>query len=300
MSFPTGVKLRAEPSPGWAAAQRDPEGESVSAERGCEAPLDPMLDGSCSCGIGPRCARGGSSRLWESARTEAATLEHAHGERARAGSRRSGSPSGLCVSAGFVSGEEHRGRERALRRPRQADLHDVQLRARGVGGAPTLVQAPRPSPTSLIARYGPAWFRELGMLHEPGSALVTISGAVCEPGGLIRDGVGTPSWTLSTRPGKPTHPRSVRYSSAGTSEPGSECMMFIGSGSNRDLSRVGADLGARAALPVSACGVCETARAARYLAAAALFSADRVSRPTCSSKAPRRAAARDCRVGSPM
>jgi NADH:ubiquinone oxidoreductase subunit F (NADH-binding) len=37
---------------------------------------------------------------------------------------------------------------------------------------------------ALIARHGPAWFREAGTPHDPGTALVTVSGAVARPGVL--------------------------------------------------------------------------------------------------------------------
>ena len=164
---------------------------------------------------------------------------------------------------------------------------------------------------ALIARYGPAWFRELGTPEEPGSALVTISGAVGEPG-VYEVELGTPLRALLDQAG-------------GTDEPlrallvGGYFGTWIGADDvdrlrllNVDLRRVGASLGARAvvALPVSACGVCETARAARYLAAesagqcgqSALSTVSRRS-PTFWSRSPPAAttrAARDCRVGSPM
>lgn len=54
---------------------------------------------------------------------------------------------------------------------------------RGVDGRPTLVQNVESlAYAALIARFGDAWFRELGRDSTPGSALVTISGAA-------RDGV---------------------------------------------------------------------------------------------------------------
>ena len=46
---------------------------------------------------------------------------------------------------------------------------------RGVGKAPTLVQNVETlAQLALIARFGPAWFRALGTVDEPGSALVTV------------------------------------------------------------------------------------------------------------------------------
>src|SRR4029079_17882337 len=54
---------------------------------------------------------------------------------------------------------------------------------KGVGGRPTLVQnAETMAHLALIARFGARWFRGLGKRDDPGSALVTISGAIGHPG----------------------------------------------------------------------------------------------------------------------
>lgn len=54
---------------------------------------------------------------------------------------------------------------------------------RGVDGAPTLIDNVETlAHVAQILRFGPDWFRELGTADEPGSALVTVSGAVASPG----------------------------------------------------------------------------------------------------------------------
>ena len=54
---------------------------------------------------------------------------------------------------------------------------------RGVRGRPTLVQnAETTAHLALIARHGARWFRQLGPESDPGSALLTVSGAVEAPG----------------------------------------------------------------------------------------------------------------------
>ena len=54
---------------------------------------------------------------------------------------------------------------------------------RGVRGRPSLVQNVETlAHLALIGRHGAGWFRELGTERDPGSALVTVSGAVAAPG----------------------------------------------------------------------------------------------------------------------
>lgn len=53
----------------------------------------------------------------------------------------------------------------------------------GLRRRPTLVQNPETlAHLALIDRHGPAWFRQLGTEDHPGSALVTVCGAVASPG----------------------------------------------------------------------------------------------------------------------
>lgn len=54
---------------------------------------------------------------------------------------------------------------------------------RGIGGRPTLVQNVESlAHAALIARFGADWYRSVGRFSSRGTALVTVTGAVAEPG----------------------------------------------------------------------------------------------------------------------
>jgi NADH:ubiquinone oxidoreductase subunit F (NADH-binding) len=138
---------------------------------------------------------------------------------------------------------------------------------RGVGGAPTAVlNVETLAHLALVARFGAGWFRSAGTRDEPGSALVTISGAVRLPG-VYEIELGTPFARLLEHSGAD---RGAQAHLVGgyfgtwidAARAGDLAL------SNADLARVGASLGARAivVLPADACGIAETARVARYLA----------------------------------
>jgi NADH:ubiquinone oxidoreductase subunit F (NADH-binding) len=63
---------------------------------------------------------------------------------------------------------------------------------RGLRGGATLVQnAETLAHLALIDRHGPAWFRAVGTPEHPGTALVTVGGAVHRPG-VVEIACGTP------------------------------------------------------------------------------------------------------------
>jgi NADH:ubiquinone oxidoreductase subunit F (NADH-binding) len=134
---------------------------------------------------------------------------------------------------------------------------------RGVGGAPTLVQNVETlAHVALIARFGGAWFRELGTTREPGSALVTLSGSVRQPG-VYEFELGTPLADVVAEAGGVT-----------TGVSGLLVGGYFGSwapaSAIAELRLLDADLplGARAivVLPEETCAIGEVARVARYLA----------------------------------
>jgi NADH:ubiquinone oxidoreductase subunit F (NADH-binding) len=139
---------------------------------------------------------------------------------------------------------------------------------RGVGGRPTLVDNVETlAHLALIARFGPDRFRSRGTRNNPGTALVTLAGAVADPGVYevefgtpLRDvlGLGRPAREIqavliggyfgSWLPTQQAY--ALEYSAAG-------------------LAPVGASPGAGvlASLPAGACGLAETARILEFLAA---------------------------------
>lgn len=139
---------------------------------------------------------------------------------------------------------------------------------RGLHGRPTLVQNVETlAQLALISRRGSAWFREVGTQDEPGTALVTLSGAVRMPG-VYEVPLGTPLRDLVEEAGGVTQPtRAVlvggyfgTWLEAGTAF---DCDL-----SEASLNVAGASLGARAivVLPEGACALAEIARVSRFLA----------------------------------
>lgn len=138
---------------------------------------------------------------------------------------------------------------------------------RGVGGAPTVVlNVETLAHLALIARFGGTWFRAMGTDDEPGSALVTISGAVREPG-VYEVELGSAFAALLEQAG--ADPAAQAYLVGGYFGTWVRGVDARGAAlSNAGLARFGASLGARAivVLPRDVSGIGETARIARFLA----------------------------------
>ena len=139
---------------------------------------------------------------------------------------------------------------------------------RGVHGNPTLVHNVETlAHLALIARFGDRWFRRAGLPSAPGTTLVTVSGAVRNPGVYEIE--------LGTSAGQ------VVMLADGSSEPLQGLLIggYFGAWlpvsaawpvpmTHAGLKAAGGALGAGIviALPASCCPIAETARVVRYLA----------------------------------
>jgi NADH:ubiquinone oxidoreductase subunit F (NADH-binding) len=138
----------------------------------------------------------------------------------------------------------------------------------GVKRRPTLVNNVETlAHLGLIARHGASWFRELGTPTQPGSALVTLSGAIGHPGVYEIEHGASLSSLISAAGGATARLRGALVGGyAGTWIAG-ELLGGVAL-SNEHLAAHGAALGAGVVLLLSeeACPVAENARLARWLA----------------------------------
>jgi len=137
----------------------------------------------------------------------------------------------------------------------------ARVSERGVNGAPTLVQNVETlAHLALIARHGPGWFRRKGTPAEPGTTLITIN---ADGHQIVTEAeLGTPLASLIT-----DGAAVLIGGYHGTWLPMAAALTLTLD--NQALSRHHAALGAGvlAILPHHACGLIETARVVRYLAA---------------------------------
>jgi NADH:ubiquinone oxidoreductase subunit F (NADH-binding) len=135
---------------------------------------------------------------------------------------------------------------------------------RGLSGRPTLVSNVETlAHLALIARHGMQWFRSLGTATEPGSMLVTVHRAGA-PAGVREVAIGTPLAALLPLE---TSQAVLIGGYHGAWVPAAQASRL--GLDDADLTGVGARRGAGvlAALPADRCGLVETARVLRYLAA---------------------------------
>ena len=255
--FPTGQKLAAVASVRGrpVVVVNATEGEPASSKDRALLRTSPhlVLDGAAAvaAAIG---ARDVVIALGRHAKTERAVVTAALRERR--------DPVAWQVAGivdGFVAGEETAVLNALAGKPAKPSVKPPYPYERGLGGAPTLVQNVETlAHVALIARFGAQWFRSCGTEAEPGTALVTVSGAVARPG-VYEIELGTQLSGLLTEAG-------------GASEQLSAVLVggFFG-GWTRDpehelTSAAGLGAGVVVAFPRAACGLREGARVARYLA----------------------------------
>ncbi|MDQ6818451.1 MAG: SLBB domain-containing protein [Actinomycetota bacterium] len=140
---------------------------------------------------------------------------------------------------------------------------------RGYRGRPTLIQNPETlAQVALIARFGAHWFRELGTTADPGSALVTISGAVNDPG-VYELAFGTPLIDLLAAAGGASEPLQALLVGGYFGTWVDSARAFKLRLARDDLRSVGCSLGSGVLIGLgeSACGLHESARVIDYMAA---------------------------------
>ena len=147
---------------------------------------------------------------------------------------------------------------------------------KGVGGRPTLLDNVETlANVALIARFGPAWYRQAGLADAPGSMLTTVSGAVRDPG-VYEIEVGTPIGDVLAMSG--AQPRLGALLIGGYFGTWHDAAQAAGLPmAATGLRQAGASPGAGVlvALPPDACGLVETARVLAWLAGQGPASAGR-------------------------
>jgi NADH:ubiquinone oxidoreductase subunit F (NADH-binding) len=265
--FPTAIKLRAvaDSRGRTVVVANGVEGEPPSAKDRFLVAQNPhlVLDGAvaAAAAVGARDVVIALAEGAEHARTRMAAAIEARRSSAQVRFQLVTAPDR------FVAGEESALVQLLNGGPAKPTFVPPRPFERGVDGRPTLVQNVETlANIGLIARFGPAWFRELGTAAEPGTVLVTVSGAVRDPG-VYEVELGTPLRQIIQLCGDA--PSSVAAVLVGG---------YFGSWlgareldsplSEAGLRPAGARPGARALVVLGAdsCPVVETARALRYLA----------------------------------
>ncbi|HVV11932.1 NADH-ubiquinone oxidoreductase-F iron-sulfur binding region domain-containing protein [Amycolatopsis sp.] len=168
---------------------------------------------------------------------------------------------------GFLSGQESAVVAAIEGRPAvPADRLELTVRS-GVRGRPTLVQNVETlAHIAQIARYGAGWFRRRGTAAEPGTFLVTVSGAVRTPG-VHEVAIGTPLDAVLALAGGPSADlRAVLVGGYhGTWVPAANVGISL---SRNELGAIGGSPGAgvAVALDTDHCGLSAAADVVGYLA----------------------------------
>lgn len=135
-----------------------------------------------------------------------------------------------------------------------------------VGRGPALVDnAETCAHVALIVRFGASWFRELGTAESPGSALVSLTGAVDRPK-VLEVSLGTPVAAILEAGHADAHPQALLTGGyGGTWLAGRHVDVPY---ANESLEPVGAMVGTGVlvVLPASGCGLLETKRVVDWMA----------------------------------
>jgi NADH:ubiquinone oxidoreductase subunit F (NADH-binding) len=208
----------------------------------------------------------------ESARASAESIAGAIDERGspRRGSPERGSPRTrlTTVPTHYLAGQESALVAHLNGAPAIPTFTPPMVFQQGVGRRPTLLSnAETLAHLALIARHGPAWFRELGTPSQPGSTLVTLSGPVSRPGVYeIEYGASLDS-LIDAAGGSVDRPRAALLGGYGGSWIGEEHLdnLIL---ADEHLTAHRASLGAGVVLLLSqgACPVAETTRVLHWLA----------------------------------
>ncbi len=173
----------------------------------------------------------------------------------------------VAVDDGFVTGHES-ALVNALSGGEAKPIFRARPFERGVRRRPTLVQNVETlAHLALIVRRGAGWYREAGTARDPGSTLVTLSGAVASPG-VYEIEYGAPLSDLLASAGQTEDLAAVLIGGYfGSWLPPAVIPQLLLSPA--ELAEHGVGLGAAVivALGRSVCPVAETARVAEYFAA---------------------------------
>jgi NADH:ubiquinone oxidoreductase subunit F (NADH-binding) len=182
--------------------------------------------------------------------------------------RRAGGPRIAMIPSGYVTGQETAVVNFLNNGIALPTFQPPRITQRGVGRRPTIMSnAETLAHTALIARHGGEWFNQIGTDEEPGSALVTMSGAVAHAG-VYEIEYGFALSSLVQAAGGVTEPiRAFLLGGYAGSWVDARAAASLAL-SRDDLSRVSASLGAGilVALPSSACPVAEVANVAEWMA----------------------------------
>jgi NADH:ubiquinone oxidoreductase subunit F (NADH-binding) len=165
-----------------------------------------------------------------------------------------------ATPAGYVSGEESALVAFVNGGPALPTASPPRPFERGVGGRPTLVgNVETLAHLAQIARSGAGWFRQSGTAEEPGTTLVTVSGAVARPG-VVEVAAGVALGEIVGRAGPLRRPAAALVGGFfGTWVPARRFGLAF---SRAGLAPAGASPGAGVVIvvPEGSCGISETAR----------------------------------------